>query len=137
MQIFVYGSLRKGMYNYTKYLEGKSTFIDFGSVQGSLYALHGVEYPALLPGDHTILGEIYEIDEEVASAIDKLEGYQSGNIHNNYDKKIATITCCDRQIELPVYFFNMKKEENIKMLAELIQEHDYVAYMQNKKKQKE
>ena len=47
-QIFVYGSLRKGMYNYERYVKGKSHFVGNGYVKGCLYALKDAAYPALL-----------------------------------------------------------------------------------------
>lgn len=130
-QIFVYGSLRRGMYNYVRFLEGKSTFIGYGYVQGELYALQGVTYPALLPGDDMISGEVYEIDHDVAKAIDELEGYDPGSDFNHYDKVWSEITMKEdhTKIQLPVYIFNMKDEKNRLMLGEKINAGDYLSYM--------
>ena len=63
MKLFVYGSLRMGLYNYELYLKGKSRFLGYGYVIGELYSLKERSYPALLPGNSRILGEIYEVDE--------------------------------------------------------------------------
>ena len=84
-QIFVYGSLRKGMYNYERYLKGKSHFVGYGYVKGCLYALKDAAYPALLDGDQDVFGEIYEIDEQVASAIDELEGCHKAVSYTHLD----------------------------------------------------
>ena len=50
-----------GLYNYELYLKGKSQFIGYGYVMGELYTLKERSYPALLPGNSSILGEIYEV----------------------------------------------------------------------------
>ena len=50
MKLFVYGSLRMGLYNYELYLKGKSHFLGYGYVIGELYSLKERSYPALLPG---------------------------------------------------------------------------------------
>ena len=39
MKLFVYGSLRMGLYNYELYLKGKSQFLGYGYVIGELYSL--------------------------------------------------------------------------------------------------
>lgn len=138
-QLFVYGSLRKGMYNYEKYLKGNSTFISMGYVKGELYTLQDVPYPALLPGDENILGELYEVDDRVEKQIDELEGYQENNPQNDYDKiemEVQMITQ-DMTIMIPVYMFNMKKEDNRNMLKERISCNDYVAYISSLQMEKE
>lgn len=130
-QLFVYGSLRKGMYNYVRYLEGNSTFLGYGYVQGELYTLQGVSYPALLAGDGSVLGEIYEVDDEVEKAIDELEGYVEDGTCNDYDKVLSDITLVEdgTTMQLPVYMFHMDNEHHKQMLGEMITSGDYVSYM--------
>lgn len=133
-RIFVYGSLRKGMYNYERYLRNKSTFIGYGYVKGELFSLQHVVYPALLQGDEDIIGEIYEIQQAEADALDELEGYQPGNVDNEYDKIVSEICLQDAAttVALPVYYFNMRKRDHQKRLGDKICENDYVAYMKRK-----
>lgn len=135
-RIFVYGSLRQGMYNYDIYLKDKSSFQGYAYVLGSLYTIKGVQYPALLAGDDFILGEIYEIEESVETAIDQLEQYREGDLDNEYNKVSLQIynERYEAMDQLPVYLFNMEKEAHKELLGERIQENDYVAFMQKQKK---
>ena len=135
IQLFVYGSLRKGMYNYERYLKGKSNFVANGVVKGELYALHDVSYPALLMGDEDILGEIYEVDEDVAHDIDVLEGYVHDASQNDYNKVLMEVyvDSLGQSMLLPVYVFNLEREDNVSMLAQRITCNDYVTYYLEKK----
>lgn len=134
-RIFVYGSLRKGMYNYHQYLEDKSIFIQKGFVKGALFSIKGVEYPALLEGDSYVLGEIYEIDEVVEQQLDKLEGYSPYSTENEYEKKIRDIYDEDMQFLYPlsVYMFNMEKDTHKSIIKNKIPSGDYVAYQKTKR----
>lgn len=129
-KIFVYGSLREGMYNYDKYLKGNSIFLGYGYVKGSLYSLKGVSYPAILEGKENILGEVYEIDDELLKEIDALEEYVPGDPNNDYNRILTTIYMQDgTTVLLPVYFFNLTKKQNFEQIDQIINENDYVAYM--------
>lgn len=133
-RIFVYGTLREGMYNYDIYLKGKTSNIQKAYVKGELYQLEGVAYPALLDGDAYITGEIMELqDKELLLALDQMEGFiEDGHIDNEYDRKLMDIydeneQCID---QLPVYFYNCRKEENRKRLGKRILSNDYVLFVQ-------
>lgn len=132
MKLFVYGSLRRGLYNYELYLKGKSQFIGYGYVMGELYTLKERSYPALLPGNSSILGEIYEVDEAVAHAIDVLEEYVPGSSENEYEKLFTHILDEQGRLldTLPVYWYHVEKPGNRRLLNEIIQEHDFTAYCQ-------
>ena len=57
-RIFVYGTLRTGMYNYDQYLKDKQSFKKYGYIKGKLMSLKGQKYPAfLLEGDDMMLFE--------------------------------------------------------------------------------
>lgn len=80
MKVLVYGSLRKGFGNH--YLLENSRFL--GEVKtGPHYTMYSFGgFPALsLNGDTTIVGEVYEVDEETMARLDRLEGYP-----NFYDR---------------------------------------------------
>ena len=67
VRVFVYGTLRKGMYNHDIYLRERSVYCGDGYIKGSLMTIAGVVYPAFLPqGDHLVFGELYDVDEETA-----------------------------------------------------------------------
>lgn len=64
-RIFVYGSLREGMYNYDLYLKSENTFRRYAYVKGTLFTIQSKPYPALLlEGDDMIIGEIHEVSDQ-------------------------------------------------------------------------
>ena len=70
-QVFVYGTLMKGEYNHI-FLE-ESKFIKTTSIHG--YDMYNVGYyPAIIPGDSIIPGELYEVPSYDMPRIDGLEG---------------------------------------------------------------
>lgn len=133
-RIFVYGSLRYGMYNYQKYLAGHCKVIQRAYIKGTLYSLLRVEYPALVnEGDKMVLGEILELDETVdMKLLDVLERYyEEDNINNEYDRLIMPIYDIDQKTiieHLPVYVYNLKKPEQRDRLDKEIEDGDYVRY---------
>ncbi|WP_298523165.1 gamma-glutamylcyclotransferase [uncultured Methanobrevibacter sp.] len=69
--VFVYGTLLKGEANHS-YLEN-STLLGTAFIEG--YDLYDVGwYPAIVPGDGLIIGELYNVPESDIPAIDRLEG---------------------------------------------------------------
>lgn len=135
-KIFVYGTLRKGMYNYDQYLRDEDSFLSYAYIKGSLMTIHLKKYPAYLQEGHDmILGEIHEISEKTAQLIDELEGYYGENdIRNEYHKIICDIYNENGEIidHLPVYVFNMDKRDNVIMLGDDIECHDFVRFIQQK-----
>lgn len=134
-KIFVYGTLRKGMYNHDLYLKDNDGFKGIGFVKGRLMTLKGKNYPALLlEGDDLILGEIYEVDNSVVDLLDELESYiGENNLNNEYNKIICDIFNADGQIidRIPVYVYNTNNLINVKLLNEVIKNGDFVKYSQN------
>lgn len=137
-KIFVYGSLREGMYNYERYLKGRVRSKRYGYVKGDLYQIKGVPYPALLPDTHDILGEIMEVDgETILTELDELETYfGEGNMYNEYDKIVMDIYDEQHQIldALPVYIFNQHNPKHNDILGDQILSGDYVAFIQSQRK---
>lgn len=138
-KMFVYGTLRVGMYNYNKYYKGYHSFRGNAYVKGELHALKGKVYPALIPGDEMILGEIHEVPDEVQNEVDLMENFfGDGNIENEYDKIVNDIYDIDGNVidRLPVYFYNMRNSQNRKMLGDIIRCNNYVTYIEQKKEYK-
>lgn len=130
-RMFVYGTLRVGMYNYEKYYKGYDSFRGNGYVRGELHALQGKVYPALIPGEQMVLGEIHEVPDEVQDAVDLMEGFfGEGRLENEYDKILSTIYDGQGRVidQLPVYFYNLRNPENRELLGDIITCNDYVAY---------
>ena len=134
MRLFVYGSLRKGRYNYDLYLKNKSQFIQEAYIQADLYSLKGKEYPAIVQGKNRVLGEIFEVDQETFDRMDVMEGYVPGRYENEYDKIETDIFDASGNVidRLPVYWYNIKLENQKNLLNEWISSGDYVAFMQKK-----
>lgn len=135
-KIFVYGTLRKGMYNYDLYLKKENSFVQYAYVKGSLHTIHAKKYPAfLLEGESMILGEIHELNHEIRKSIDEMEEYfGEGCIDNEYNKVVCDIyddkgNLLDR---LPVYVYNTKNLEKAKLIDKEIICHDYVQYLTEK-----
>lgn len=130
-RMFVYGTLRVGMYNYERYFKGYDSFRGNGYVKGVLHTIKGEVYPALIAGEHMVLGEIHEVPDEVQDAVDLLECFfGEGKLENEYDKIIRTIYDAQgNEIDqLPVYFYNLRNPKNQERLGDIITCNDYVAH---------
>ena len=84
--VAVYGSLRSGMSNHHYYLsesEYKGTFTTEPE-----YTLHSLSYyPGLkLNGNHSVIMEVYEVNEETLKNLNRLEGYYPGEESTFYDR---------------------------------------------------
>ena len=83
--VAVYGSLRKGLHNHG--VLGNSELLGTFKTEPlfSLYSLGS--YPGLKPnGNTSIAMEVYSVDDNVASYIDRLEGYTKDRPATFYDK---------------------------------------------------
>ena len=135
--IFVYGTLLEGCRNYDLYLKGHVHQVTPALVKGTLYSLKMRHYPALLPGDEFIHGEMMEVDDEVIPAIDRLESYMPGNLYNEYNKEDAQIYDTDRNplCVLPVYFYNIAHPGQRDLPEVRILSNDYRQWLSAQKKE--
>lgn len=135
-KIFVYGTLRKDMYNYDLYLKQENSFCQYAYVKGTLCTIQSKKYPALLlEGNSMIVGEIHEVNQDVLKKVDAMEEYFfDGCIDNEYNKIMCDIYDENNNIleKLPVYVYNMKNIEKAKLLGNEITCHDYVRYIKEK-----
>ncbi|ALR16607.1 MULTISPECIES: gamma-glutamylcyclotransferase [Vibrio] len=69
--VFVYGTLRKGEYNHHYLSSGQFLGLHESDAQYTLYDLG--PYPGVSQGHQTIQGEVYLIDDDTLTALDKLE----------------------------------------------------------------
>ena len=111
-KVAVYGSLRQGLGNHNYFLKNAKYLGEFKTEPiYSLYSLGG--YPGLKEnGSTSVTMEVYEVNEQEADAIDRLEGYSSNRESTFYDKK---------QIETPygkagvyIYVNNISKDRLVK-----------------------
>lgn len=135
-RIFVYGTLRKGMYNYDLYLKRENSFLQYAYVKGTLYTIQSKKYPALvLEGESMVLGEIYELNHEALKKIDEMEEYFGEDcIDNEYNKIICDIYDDNGDVidRLSVYVYNTNNLAKEKLLGKEITCHDYVQYIKEK-----
>ena len=118
INLFVYGSLREGFFNYNKYLDGKVIEKKDAKLENmKLYHLPYKGYPALTFGEDTVFGEIMVLSEEhyedTMSAIDKMEGFISEkNPENEYHKVILEVEHLhtSQKEKCFVYFYNKDKD---------------------------
>ena len=76
MNVFVYGTLKKGHGNH-RLLEN-SRFIGEDSITGfDMYSTGG--FPAVIPGDGVVFGELYEVTPEELESLHRLEGYRESD----------------------------------------------------------
>ena len=115
--IFVYGSLREGMYNYDRILKGKTTSIVKATVEGYKMLDMG-SFPGIIAGDNTIVGEVMNINPgmylQTLQLLDRLEGYNpSQKSKSLYHREIKRVKLEDGQeIDAYIYVYNVKQGIN-------------------------
>ena len=75
VQIFVYGSLLKGLLNHYVLEDINAEFVMKDSIKASLFTSNWQWPFMVLKGETTIVGEVYSIEEERIGRLDRLEGY--------------------------------------------------------------
>ena len=115
-KIFVYGSLRSDMFNYERLLKGKVSKVYKGEIRGNLFHLDNKGYPAVIPGDGIIKGEIMELKDFKKSLIelDDLENYtEDNNINCEYLRKEVVVILEDGSKQNAYYYeYNPKAKIN-------------------------
>ena len=102
-KIFVYGTLMKGESNHSMlsgadYLGNYRTQNKWGLI--SLGA-----FPALVPHSVAVEGELYEVDDDTLSKLDRLEGVE----HGMYQRRTINIydMNTNEHVEADTYIWNM------------------------------
>ena len=140
INIFVYGSLREGFFNYNKYLEGKVSNKKEAKLENmKLHHMPYKGYPAITHGNDTILGEIMVINEddyeETVKAMDEMEGFISeNNPDNEYHKVILDVEdiTTNTKEKCFVYFYNKDKDKEFDSKSIYISNGDCKKYMLTK-----
>lgn len=117
--VFVYGTLMNGEIN-NHYLEN-STCLGPATING--YDMYNVGwYPAIIPGNNIIIGELYQIPIEDMHSIDTLEG--EGSL---YKKKCEKTTTADGKNLLALVYIYMEDTMNYKKISTW--KKDYIWYV--------
>jgi gamma-glutamylcyclotransferase (GGCT)/AIG2-like uncharacterized protein YtfP len=135
-KIFVYGSLRKGSFNYKKVLEGHILDRNMGRTIGNLFHLENKGYPALVQGDTEVIGEIITLkSKKLLKEIDAVENYDSLDYQTcEYLRKPIKVMNRDtRAVEIvDAYVYNMSNKENHKDLLKIVPSGDWLEYIESK-----
>lgn len=121
--IFIYGSLRRGSAGAMSVRFPDSKFINHARVSGSLYDLGS--YPGLLLNDSNspVIGEVYEIDDELLGQLDEFEG------SSHYMRKELDI-CLGAQTRK---CWTYEPDPEFYSLSTLIPSGDWIEYARMKK----
>ena len=137
INLFVYGSLREGFFNYKKYLDGKVIEKKDAKLENmKLYHLPYKGYPAVTFGKDTVYGEIMVLSEEhyeeTVGAVDKMEGFISeNNPENEYDKVILEVENLhtNEKEKCFVYFYNKDRDQLFEDKAIYLPHGDWKEHM--------
>ncbi|KFX60236.1 gamma-glutamylcyclotransferase [Clostridium botulinum] len=139
INIFVYGSLREGFFNYNKYLDGKVIEVKPARLKGMhLYHMPYKGYPAILPGNGEIIGEIVSVKDydNTIKAIDDMEGFiNTDNPKNEYNKILLEVEDLNTKNKenCYVYFYNKHIDSIFDEKAVHIPHGNWKNYMLNNK----
>lgn len=139
-KVFVYGSLRSDMYNYKKYLDGKVIDNQKGTIKGDLFHLDGkgenTGYPAVIPGEGIVKGELMEFKAFHATLdeLDELESYKEDNIEQNeYNRKLVDVTLEDGSTVKAYYYeYNLNADCNKDDNRVPVKDGDWKEFMESK-----
>lgn len=85
--LFVYGSLRLGFWNFNKVLKHRISNVQKGTIKGTLYQLPE-GYPVALAGNGIIHGEVFTLSKtNTLKNIDLLEGYIESDPNSLYTRE--------------------------------------------------
>lgn len=95
---FFYGSLREGHYNHAHFLRDVPV-VARGSLKGfDLYSLGA--YPMIVPGDGTVVGEVFDVDSRTFAMIDRME------LGAGYRREQAAVDTPEGLIQATVYVYD-------------------------------
>lgn len=112
IDVFVYGSLKPGEFNYFRYCAGRTVRECPAIAFGELYSL-SLGYPAMTEGDRTVWGAILSFDDpKIFDDLDVLEGYQSSRSpdENEYQRQHIQTYTPDRKPFRQVWAYLMRPE---------------------------
>ncbi|WP_050614079.1 gamma-glutamylcyclotransferase family protein [Bacillus testis] len=137
INLFVYGSLREGFFNYNKYLTNK--VIEKKEAKLNNMKLHHLPYkgyPAITFGEDVVMGEIMVLSEDhyedAMKAMDEMEGFISeNNPENEYHKVIMEVENLhtNKKEKCFVYFYNKDRDPLFDSRAIYIPHGDWKEYM--------
>jgi gamma-glutamylcyclotransferase (GGCT)/AIG2-like uncharacterized protein YtfP len=123
LPVFVYGTLRRGEKNYSRYLAGRTTAELPGTAAGELFFVVDGGYPYLSPGTGRVHGELMELEPQSYSAtltsLDALEEYDPRDeTHSVYLRRRAQIRLADGSERTAwVYYWNLPERVGVRIAS--------------------
>lgn len=134
-KVFVYGSLRSDMFNYDVYLDGKVEETKKATIKGDLFHIDNKGYPAVIPGEGEVVGELmtFKNFESTLKDLDELEAYVEGDeTENEYNRKVVDVILEDGSVERAYYYeYNSSAEYNKDDKLVEVENGDWKSYMEN------
>ncbi|MFC7440786.1 gamma-glutamylcyclotransferase family protein [Laceyella putida] len=127
--LFVYGSLRQGMYNAPLLRRGRLVAKE-AWVNGVLYDT-GEGYPGLIAGEGRVWGEVYQITQQELRWVDRLEDYNGPNHPDNLYERIS-LKVRTPEGEQTAYTYYYRDVERLKQKGKKVASGDWVAYVNMK-----
>lgn len=120
-KVFVYGSLRSGMFNYEKLLKGKVKGLESGTVCGKLFHIENKGYPAVICGDSKIVGELMELKDfkKTLRELDELENYNEEDNNSEYIREVVEVSL-ENGTKEKAYFYKYNKKADINKKDKLL-----------------
>lgn len=112
LPVFVYGTLRRGFYNYNAFLKGKTINWKPALIDGAIYPVHsGGGFPCLVEEEGVVVGELMYIDpkeyKDVLWQLDRLEGYRENDEQSSMYLRREREVMCNGELEKTwVYIWN-------------------------------
>lgn len=126
LPLFAYGSLMNNLFNYDRYLHHATIGEPVKArVRGSLFHLKEKGYPALLPGEGWVYGEVFILkdSDDVLTRLDKLESYNQDHQPNEYKREVLIVELWNQETqaydqEAPAYVYRYAVENDSNFLEE-------------------
>ena len=132
--VFFYGTLRTGFTRRPQIgIDSKLRFVGRGSIQALLFDL-GL-YPAAVPGDGRVWGEVFETDDPVMvlPRLDAIEGYRPAAPDQSLYTRVQALVVLEdgRAVNAWVYLYNAPLGQASQILS-----GDYLEHLEKDKKEK-
>lgn len=130
----------ENFFNYQLYLTGKiKGKPKKARIQGRLYHLTKKGYPALLPAESWVYGEVFELTdfEQDIQALDQMEGFNQGEPNEYHREKLTvflwneTTQAYDQKLTTYVYRYALENDPDFQNHSELIPDGDWRRYMES------
>lgn len=126
----------EGFFNSEKALRGKVEKRIKAKAKGKLYHLANKGYPAMVPGEDTVYGELLVIEDldDIFPILNEIENYFGENNPNNeYNRIVIEVETLDGKKELAyVYQYNDENVKNQKDEKIYISSGDWREYMRER-----